>query len=79
MKYKNGQPVEAGDVVHVRNRAYTVYSIGDTVTLRSMCERGYIKRVHTPLTPNIRGVDANMTISLVAAAVVILLILVFDL
>ena len=45
MKYKNGQPVEAGDVVHVRNRAYTVYSIGDTVTLRSMCERGYIKRV----------------------------------
>jgi len=45
MKYKNGQPVEAGDVVHVRNRAYTVYSISDTVTLRSMCERGYIKRV----------------------------------
>ena len=45
MEYKNGQPVEAGDVVHVRNRAYTVYSIGDTVTLRSMCERGYIKRV----------------------------------
>ena len=45
MKYKNGQPVETGDVVHVRNRAYTVYSIGDMVTLRSMCERGYIKRV----------------------------------
>ena len=45
MKYKNGQPVEAGDVVHVKNRAYTVYSISDTVTLRSMCERGYIKRV----------------------------------
>jgi hypothetical protein len=45
MKYKNGQPVEHGDVVHVKNRAYTVYSIGDTVTLRSMCERGYIKRV----------------------------------
>jgi len=45
MKYKNGQPVEHGDIVHVRNRAYTVYSIGDYVTLRSMCERGYIKRV----------------------------------
>lgn len=45
MKYKNGQLVEHGDVVHVRNRAYTVYSISDTVTLRSMCERGYIKRV----------------------------------
>jgi hypothetical protein len=45
MKYKNGQSVECGDVVHVRNRAYTIYSIGDTVTLRSMCERGYIKRV----------------------------------
>jgi hypothetical protein len=45
MKYKNGQPVESGDIVHVKNRAYTVYSISDTVTLRSMCERGYIKRV----------------------------------
>lgn len=45
MKYKNGQPVEVGDVVHVKNRPYTVYSISDTVTLRSMCERGYIKRV----------------------------------
>jgi hypothetical protein len=45
MRYKNGQLVEHGDVVHVRNRAYTVYSISDTVTLRSMCERGYIKRV----------------------------------
>ena len=45
MRYKNGQPVEHGDIVHVRNRAYTVYSISDTITLRSMCERGYIKRV----------------------------------
>jgi len=45
MKYKNGQLVEPGDVVHVKNRPYTVYSISDTVTLRSMCERGYIKRV----------------------------------
>lgn len=45
MKYKNGQPVDVGDIVHVKNRAYTVYSISDTVTLRSMCERGYIKRV----------------------------------
>ena len=32
MKYKNGQPVEVGDVVHVKNRPYTVYSISDTVT-----------------------------------------------
>ena len=45
MKSKTGQAVDVGDVVHVRNRAYTVYSISDTVTLRSMCERGYIKRV----------------------------------
>ena len=45
MRYKNGQPVEHGDIVHVKNRPYTVYSISDTVTLRSMCERGYIKRV----------------------------------
>ena len=45
MKYKNGQPVDVGDVVHVRNRAYTVYSVSDTVTLRSMCERGYFRSV----------------------------------
>ena len=45
MKYKNGQPVEVGDIVHIRNRPYTVYSIGDTVTLRSMCERGYFRHV----------------------------------
>ena len=46
MKYKNGQLVEPGDIVHVRNRAYTVYSISDTVTLRSMCERGYFTHVY---------------------------------
>ena len=45
MKYKTGQAVDVGDVVHVRNRAYTVYSIGDYVTLRSMCERGYFRSV----------------------------------
>jgi len=45
IKYTNGQPVQHGDIVHIKNRAYTVYSLGDTVTLRSMCERGYIKRV----------------------------------
>jgi len=45
MKYKNGKPVEHGDIVHVKNRAYTVYLISDTVTLRSMCERGHIKSV----------------------------------
>ena len=46
MKYKTGQTVEHGDIVHVRNRAYTVYSVGDTVTLRSMCERGYFTHVY---------------------------------
>ena len=45
MKYTNGKPVEHGDVVHVRNRAYTVYSLSDYVTLRSMCERAYFRRV----------------------------------
>jgi hypothetical protein len=45
MKYKNGQSVECGDVVHVKNRAYTVYSLSDYVTLRSMCERGYFRSV----------------------------------
>ena len=45
MKYTNGKPVEVGDIVHIKNRAYTVYSLSDYVTLRSMCERAYIKRV----------------------------------
>jgi hypothetical protein len=45
MKYKNGQSVDVGDVVHVKNRAYTIYSISDYVTLRSMCERGYFRSV----------------------------------
>jgi len=45
MKYTNGKPVEHGDIVHIKNRAYTVYSISDTVTLRSMCERAYFRRV----------------------------------
>jgi hypothetical protein len=45
MKYTNGKPVEHGDIVHLKNRAYTVYSLSDYVTLRSMCERAYIKRV----------------------------------
>ena len=45
MKYKNGKPVEHGDIVHLKNRAYTVYSLSDYVTLRSMCERAYFKRV----------------------------------
>ena len=45
MKYKNGEPVESGDIVHVKNRAYTVYSVSDYVTLRSMCERGYFRSV----------------------------------
>jgi hypothetical protein len=45
MKYKNGQPVQHGDIVHLKNRAYTVYSISDYVTLRSMCERACFKRV----------------------------------
>jgi hypothetical protein len=30
MKYKTGQTVDVGDVVHVKNRPYTVYSISDT-------------------------------------------------
>ena len=45
MKYTNGKPVEVGDIVHLKNRAYIVYSLSDYVTLRSMCERAYIKRV----------------------------------
>ena len=45
MKYTNGKPVEVGDIVHLKNRAYTVYSLSDYVTLRSMCERAYFTRV----------------------------------
>ena len=45
MKYKNGQPVQHGDIVHIKNCAYTVYSISDYVMLRSVCERAYFRRV----------------------------------
>jgi hypothetical protein len=40
IEYTNGKPVLVGDVVHVKNRAYTVaHFAGDYVMLQSMCER----------------------------------------
>jgi hypothetical protein len=41
IKYTNGQPVQHGDVVHVKNRAYYVrdiYDTMDTITLSKMDE-----------------------------------------
>jgi len=86
MKYKNGQPVEVGDVVHVKNRAYTVYS--ERLRYAALNVRARVlslglplrhRRVYPTPKPFICGVNALMTISLIAAAVVILMILVFDL
>jgi hypothetical protein len=44
--YTTGAPVLLGDVVHVRNHAYTVaHFAGDYVMLQSMCERKEFKPV----------------------------------
>ena len=40
INYTNGKPVLMGDIVHVRNRAYTVaHFAGDYVMLQTMDER----------------------------------------
>ena len=47
IKYTTGQPVEVGDVVHVRNRAYAVARLSDDyVMLQSMDERREFKAVY---------------------------------
>jgi hypothetical protein len=47
INYTNGKPVLLGDVVHVKNRAYTVaHFSGDYVMLQSMCERKEFKPVY---------------------------------
>ena len=40
IEYTNGKPVHAGDIVHVKNRPYTVaHFAGDYVMLQTMDER----------------------------------------
>ena len=47
IEYTTGQPVEVGDVVHVRNRAYAVARLSDDyVMLQSMDERKEFKAVY---------------------------------
>ena len=48
LKYKNGQPVECGDVVHVKNVAYTIHDYDKQsgfVYVKSMDEQGLYKPV----------------------------------
>jgi hypothetical protein len=48
LKYKNGQPVESGDVVHINNKAYTVQDSDKSsgyVYVRAMDESGAYKPV----------------------------------
>jgi hypothetical protein len=47
INYTTGAPVLLGDVVHVRNRAYTVaHFAGDYVMLQTMDERKEFKPVY---------------------------------
>jgi len=47
IEYTNGKPVLIGDIVHVRNRPYTITRIvGDYAMLQSMCERREFKPVY---------------------------------
>jgi hypothetical protein len=47
INYTTGAPVLLGDVVHVKNRAYTVaHFSGDYVMLQTMCERKEFKPVY---------------------------------
>ena len=46
LKYKTGQEVIRGDVVHIKNRAYTIHDFDEKsgfVYVRTMDERGLIK------------------------------------
>ena len=48
LKYTNGKPVERGDIVHVKNAAYTVQDFDKTsglVYIRSMDERAAFKPI----------------------------------
>jgi hypothetical protein len=48
LKYKNGKPVESGDVVHINNKAYTVQDSDKSsgyVYVRAMDESGAYKPV----------------------------------
>ena len=48
LKYTNGQPVERGDVVHLKNAAYAVHDFDKAsgyVYIKSMTEGAYFKPV----------------------------------
>jgi hypothetical protein len=48
LKYKNGKPVESGDVVHINNKAYTVQDSDKSsgyVYVKAMDESGAYKPV----------------------------------
>jgi hypothetical protein len=48
LKYTNGQPVQIGDVVHLKNRAYTIQDCDKTsgyVYVKAMDESGAYKPV----------------------------------
>jgi hypothetical protein len=47
MTYDNGQPVNIGDIVHIKRQPYTVARFaGDYVMLQSMNERKTFKPVY---------------------------------
>jgi hypothetical protein len=47
MTYDNGQPVNIGDIVHVKRQAYTVARfVGDYIMLQSMNEQKIFKPVY---------------------------------
>lgn len=48
LKYTNGQPVERGDIVHVKNAAYTVHDFdrkSGYVYVKAMDEKAYFKPI----------------------------------
>ena len=48
LKYTNGQPVERGDIVHIKNAAYTVQDYDKAsgyVYVKAMTEGAYFKPI----------------------------------
>jgi NMD protein affecting ribosome stability and mRNA decay len=87
--YLSGEPVKIGDIVHVRNRPYVVANkVGDHIALYSMDEAARIqtripcryRRSHRQRAGarNTTG-GAAMVIALGIGALVVLLVLAFDL
>ena len=45
LKYTNGQPVERGDIVHIKNTPYIVHDFNNYVYVKSMDEKAIFKHV----------------------------------